>query len=107
MKNFMRFIDQNGDTLNLGDIVNVTKGRFAGDAKWIFVFCIPQHRFGFVTKDSYDRRKKANDNGEYAPINVVPEPFVLDYPHLNFYWTPKSSTTILKRPSTIIKLLNQ
>ena len=39
---------------NLGDVVKVTKGKHKGNSEYVFVFCIPQHRFGFIHKMIFD-----------------------------------------------------
>ena len=59
--NPLHFTDQNNNTLTLGDVVKVTKGKHKGNADYVFVFCIPQHRFGFIHKMIFDE-KVANNN---------------------------------------------
>jgi hypothetical protein len=93
--NPLHFTDQNGCPLTLGDTVRVTKGKNKSNIKWTFVFCIPQHRFGFIPEGYYESRVKANENNGYG-WNRVPEAFVLDFPSLDFYWTPKSKMEIVK-----------
>ena len=93
--NPLRFSDQNDYPLFLGDTVTVTKGKNKGNATYVFVFCIPQHRFGFLHKMIFDKIVENNNMGLYDK-NIMPEPFVIDIPNLDFYWTPKSKTEILK-----------
>lgn len=73
------FVDQNGTKIELGDVVECTKGRYKGE-KFQFVFCIPQHRFGFIWCG----------NGERKWDNI------LDHPDLKFYYTPRSVKEIVK-----------
>ena len=93
--NPLHFTDQNNNTLTLGDVVKVTKGKYKGNADYVFVFCIPQHRFGFIHKMIFDDKVANNNLGLYNS-NIIPEPFVLDIPSLSFYWTPKSKMEIVK-----------
>jgi hypothetical protein len=82
------FTDQQDTQIQLGDIVTVTKGPYRSDkTEWVFVFCIPQHRFGFLRKQLADL---------LTTDNHFPEPYVTTYPHLTIYWTPKSKKEIIK-----------
>ena len=81
----LHFTDKNGEQIQLGDLV-VTKNNDI----LVFVFCIPQHRFGFMFKDWYDTQQ------EWHGIDKIPEPFVVDFPNLLFYWTPKNKKHIEK-----------
>ena len=82
------FTDQQDTQIRLGDIVTVTKGPYKNaSVEWVFVFCIPQHRFGFLRKQLADK---------LARQNMFPEPYVTTYPNLNIYWTPRSKTEIIK-----------
>ena len=91
------FTDQNNEPIQLGDVVYVTKGKYKGNTLWIFLFCIPQHRFGFLSKQFYDETVSNNEEGLYGDLNRVPKPFMVDCPSLDFYWTPKSKMEIVKR----------
>lgn len=91
------FTDQNNEPIQLGDVVYVTKGKYKGNTLWIFLFCIPQHRFGFLSKRFYDEMVSNNEEGLYGDLNRVPKPFMVDCPSLDFYWTPKSKMEIVKR----------
>ena len=82
--NPLHFTDKNGNQLQLGDKVKVSSGRFKG-YELTFVFCIPQHRYGFQAR--YD---------EFVISERVVEPFVLDYPNLHFYYTPSNVKIISK-----------
>ena len=77
--NPLEFTDQNGTQIELGDIVECTKGRYKG-VHFQFVFCIPQHRFGFIW---YNDKVGKWDN-------------ILDRPDLKFYYTPRSVKEIVK-----------
>ena len=92
--NFLTFTDQNGTQIPLGNIVKATKGKNRGGT-YVFVFCIPQHRFGFIYEDTYEEIVSNNEKGLYGEINMVPEPFVLNTPDLHFYWTPNSKKQII------------
>lgn len=92
--NPLHFTDQNEKLIRLGDIVTATKGKNKG-GKFIFVFCIPQHRFGFLYFRSHQEFKKNNDEGLFDE-NRIPEPFVIDYPHVDFYYTPRTRQEISK-----------
>ena len=94
--NPLHFTDQNGTPLALGDTVKVTKGKNKGNSTWIFVFCIPQHRFGFMINRFYHEFETNDKDGLYGEEKRVPEPFIVDYPNLDFYWTPKSKMEIAK-----------
>lgn len=93
--NPLLFTDQNNYSITLGDTVNVTKGKNKGNATYVFVFCIPQHRFGFLHKRLFDQMMENNSLGLYE-TNKFPEPFVIDTSNLDFYWTPKSKMEIVK-----------
>lgn len=84
--NTLHFTDKNGNQLQLGDKVKVSSGKFKG-YELTFVFCIPQHRYGFQAR--YD------EFVENLPEKVV-EPFVIDYPNLHFYYTPSNVKIISK-----------
>jgi hypothetical protein len=92
--NPLHFEDQKGTQLQLGDLVTTTKGTHKGGS-FVFVFCIPQHRFGFIYKRIYDNIVEGNAAGDFN-CNIVPEPFVIDRPNLDFYYTPKSKKEIVK-----------
>ena len=88
--NPLHFTDCDGNQLNLGDDVTFTKGKLKGmDA--IFVFCIPQHRYGFLYWETYEHYSK----GEFDH-DIQPTPFVLDVPNLDAYYTPKSKMEVRK-----------
>ena len=79
MANFnpLHFTDKNGNILQLGDKVKAT-GKFK-NYELTFVFCIPQHRFGFI----------ANYEQFHLPERII-QPFVIDTPNLHFYYTPSN-----------------
>jgi hypothetical protein len=82
--NPLQFSDKNNTPLSLGDKVIGTKGKHNG-LIYTFVFCIPQHRFGFTNR--YEEIVK--HNGSYG-FYMLPEPFVVNIPSLDFYYTPKN-----------------
>lgn len=90
--NPLHFEDKKGTSLSLGDAVTCTKGRYKG-CTLTFVFCITQHRFGFI--NSFEEIVKHNKNGEYGH-DILPEPFCIDIPSLDFYYTPKNKLDIIK-----------
>ena len=90
--NPLNFTDQNNNEIKLGDIVTVTKGSNKG-ATCVFVFCIPQHRFGFMYSRYYDKLVENNKNNGYS-FNMFPEEFVTMDSNLQFYYTPKNRQTI-------------
>ena len=57
----LHFTDEHNTSIKLGDIVTVTKGSNKG-ATCIFVFCIPQHRFGFMFLRYYEKIVENNNN---------------------------------------------
>jgi hypothetical protein len=75
-------------------LVEVIKGKHKGLQAY-FVFCIPQHRYGFLYWESYERIEKHIADGS-IPTYKIPQPFIVDYPNVDFYWTPKSKTEIIK-----------
>jgi hypothetical protein len=79
MVNFnpLHFTDKNGNILQLGDKVKAT-GKFK-NYELTFVFCIPQHRFGFI----------ANYEQFHLHERII-QPFVIDTPNLHFYYTPSN-----------------
>lgn len=91
----LNFVDQNNNKIQLGDIVEVNKGKMSKfkENKFIFLFCIPQHRFGFVFKSYYDKVMENNQNGGYD-FEMFPEPFVTNMIDMQFYYTPKNLKTI-------------
>jgi len=90
----LKFQDNNGINIKLGDLVEVIKGKNKG-LQCYFVFCIPQHRFGFLYWESYEKYENYNKKGEYC-YNKIPKEFIIDFPHLDFYYTPKSKQEIIK-----------
>lgn len=95
--NPLHFTDKNGNHIQLGDTVNATRKRGSGKEviPHVFVFCIPQHRFGFIRKEEYDwmvETQAADDFGR----TVILEPYILDWSNLDFYYTPISRKTIVK-----------
>jgi hypothetical protein len=90
--NPLHFTDQNNEQIQLGDLVKVTKGPNKG-AICIFVFCIPQHRFGFLYLKFYERLVENNNNKGYD-FNMFPEDFVTMESNLQFYYTPKNRLTV-------------
>jgi hypothetical protein len=89
MKNVLdtiEFVDQNGNTIKLGDRVMATKGAHAGGT-FEFIFCIPQHRFGFINI-KYLQFLNAK-NTAYAR-SIFPAPGFIDQSKLDFYYTPRS-----------------
>ena len=93
--NFLEFTDGKDDKLQLGDRVNVIKGKHKGTATYVFMFCIPQHRFGFLHERIFNQMVTNNEQ-ELYDSNVFPEPFVIDTPNLDFYWTPRSKNEIVR-----------
>jgi len=92
--NPLHFTDQNNTEFKLGDIVKATKGKNKG-ATCIFVFCIPQHRFGFMYLKFYEKMMENNNQNLYD-FNMFPEEFVTMDSNLQFYYTPKSKQEIVK-----------
>jgi hypothetical protein len=90
--NPLHFTDQNNEQIQLGDLVKVTKGPNKGKT-CIFVFCIPQHRFGFMYLRYYLQLVENNKNKLYD-FNMFPEDFVTMDSNLQFYYTPKNKQTI-------------
>jgi hypothetical protein len=93
--NPLHFTDQNGTQLQLGDTVTATKGKNKGGT-YVFVFCIPQHRFGFYHARQFNFLKITNAVPGNYDTNKMPEPFVIDVPSVDFYYTPKSQKEIVK-----------
>lgn len=79
------FTDKNGNRLQLGDKVKST-GKFK-NYELVFVFCIPQHRYGFLA--DYEHYL------ENMPERII-QPFVIDTPNLHFYYTPSNVKLISK-----------
>ena len=92
--NPFHFVDKNETLLQLGDLVEVTKGSRKG-GQYYFVFCIPQHRYGFFYWESYERIEKHIADGLIS-VDKMTQPFIVDVPNVDFYWTPKSKTEIVK-----------
>ena len=92
--NPLHFTDQNDSQIQLGDILTATKGSHKG-AEFIFVFCIPQHRYGFMYLRYYNNLVENNKNNGYG-FNMFPEEFVTMDSNLQFYYTPKNRQTIAK-----------
>ena len=92
--NPLHFTDCDGTTISLGDNIISIKGKNRG-LETIFVFCIPQHRFGFLYWESYEKIKNGKENGAYDH-DIMPEAYILDIPNLDFYYTPKSRMEIRK-----------
>ena len=92
MENFnpLHFTDCDSNTLTLGDDVTAIKGKCKG-MDMIFVFCIPQHRYGFLYWKRYEHYSNNKFDHEIQPL-----PFVLDVPHIDMYYTPKSKMEIRK-----------
>ena len=90
--NSLYFTDKDDKQLQLGDLVEVTKGTRKG-AICIFVFCIPQHRFGFMYLKYYQKLVENNKNNGYG-FNMFPEDFVTMDSNLQFYYTPTNRLTI-------------
>jgi hypothetical protein len=93
MLDVLNFVDRNNAQIQLGDIVKAVKGKNKSEHEYIFVFCIPQHRFGFVYKRFYDRLMENSKQGGY-PFEMFPEPFVTVYQDLTFYYTPNNVKNI-------------
>jgi hypothetical protein len=89
----LNFVDKDNNKIRLGDIVKAVKGKHKSESEYIFVFCIPQHRFGFVYKKFYDKLLENNEQGGY-PFEMFPEPFVTMNPDLQFYYTPSNIKNI-------------
>lgn len=83
---FLNFTDKNGAPIKLGDIVEVTKGKHK-NAEMIFLFCVPQHRFGFAYKKRYDNMVETNTVNGFG-FNMFPEEFVTMDADLSMYYTP-------------------
>lgn len=94
--NPLHFTDNNGNQIQLGDVVNATRKRGSGKEviPHVFVFCIPQHRFGFIRKEEYDWMVEVEAQNGFDRTVLV-EPFVLDWTNLDFYYTPISKKTIV------------
>jgi hypothetical protein len=92
--NPLHFTDQAGTEIQLGDKVTATKGKNKG-ATCIFLFCIPQHRFGFMYLKFYEKMMENNNQNLYG-YNMFPEEFVTVDSNLQFYYTPKSQKEIIK-----------
>ncbi len=90
----LKFSDKNGNDLQLGDLVESVKGKYKG-LQCYFVFCIPQHRFGFLYFESYDKYKKWNKEGQFDN-NILPKEFIIDVPNVDFYYTPRTKQEIIK-----------
>jgi hypothetical protein len=90
--NPLHFTDQNNNQIELGDIVKVTKGSHK-NALCVFVFCIPQHRYGFMYLRYFNKLVENNKNNLYD-FNMFPEDFVTMDSNLQFYYTPKNVQTI-------------
>jgi hypothetical protein len=92
--NTLHFTDMDANTIQLGDVVSVEKSktRSLRQRQFVFVFCIPQHRYGFMDVEDYEWRRAANELGDFG-FNREPERYVLDWPDLDFYWTPKNAKT--------------
>ena len=73
-----------GTPIKLGDIVDVTKGKHKG-AEMIFLFCIPQHRFGFCYKRRYDNMMETNAENGFG-FNMFPEEFITMDADLSMYY---------------------
>lgn len=86
------FTDKDDKQIQLGDLVQITKGPYKGHV-CIFVFCIPQHRFGFMFKQYYDKLVENNKNNGYG-FDMFPEDFVTMDSNLQLYYTPKNRLTI-------------
>ena len=87
------FTDKNNQTIQLGDIVKAKIWR-GEEREYVFVFSIPQHRFGCLEKERYDHFVENKDNFDRI---VLLEPYVLDWPDLDLYYTPRSSKKIIKK----------
>ena len=90
--NTLHFTDKNDQQFRLGDLVQITKGPYKGHV-CIFVFNIPQHRFGFMFLKFYENMIENNKNNGFG-FNMFPEDFVTMYPTLQLYYTPKNRLTI-------------
>lgn len=89
---FLNFTDKDSTPIKLGDIVDVTKGKHKG-AEMIFLFCIPQHRFGFCYKRRYDNMMETNAENGFG-FNMFPEEFITMDADLSMYYTPARKSEI-------------
>lgn len=78
-----QFFDKNQKEIKLGDIIEFTVGKYSGD-EMIFLFCIPQHRFGFM----FVRHVSMDDLREQG--------YMTKTANLKIYYTPASSQTFVK-----------
>ena len=96
--NTLHFTDMDGTEIQLGDVVSVEKSKIRRNLQrgFVFVFCIPQHRYGFMATDKYEWRRAANESGGFG-FNREHAPYVLDWPDLDFYWKPRNAKTFRRR----------
>ena len=95
MENFdpLDFFTSDNHKLSLGDLVSIDNKKIHPvnrGKEFIFVFCVSQHRFGFILKEYYDQLIVDD-------IERVPKPFVVTIPNLDFYWTPKLGLSDVKK----------
>lgn len=79
------FIDKTGDILHLGDLVE------KDGIEYIFLFCVPQWRYGFLSTNHYGNLIKNNLKTEK---NLFLEKYHIDIPNLDFYYTPLNQKKI-------------
>lgn len=79
--------DKNGEKLNLGDTVTMTRscGRAWKDRELVLVFNVPQHRFGFEYQSNIDKSEHFIDD------------FITKYPSCAIYLTPKNCSHMIKK----------